>query len=75
MSVWSLTLALSPPSVVCVWVWVYVCVFFVQFSAEVNAFMCPPLFGWLVGKSELTEGTVDIEVSSPPELKLRDRVG
>ncbi|CAM9305763.1 unnamed protein product [Scytosiphon promiscuus] len=32
-----------------------------KFSAEVNAFMCPPLFGWLVGKSELTEGAVDIE--------------
>lgn len=25
--------------------------------------MCPPLFGWLVGKSELTEGVVDVEVS------------
>ena len=24
--------------------------------------MCPPLFGWLVGKSELTDGVVDIEV-------------
>lgn len=33
-----------------------------QFSAQVNAFMCPPLFTWLVGKSELTEGTVDVKV-------------
>eukprot|EP00903_Cladosiphon_okamuranus_P006765 g6597.t1 len=32
-----------------------------KFSAQVNAFMCPPLFGWLVGKSELADGVVDIE--------------
>ncbi|CAN0058967.1 unnamed protein product, partial [Ectocarpus sp. 8 AP-2014] len=34
-----------------------------KFSAEVNAFMCPPLFGWLVGKSELTEGVVDVKAA------------
>lgn len=40
---------------------------FIQFSAQVNAFMCPPLFTWLVGKSELTEGVVDLKVSRSPE--------
>ncbi|CAN0269495.1 unnamed protein product [Ectocarpus sp. 4 AP-2014] len=38
-----------------------------KFSAEVNAFMCPPLFGWLVGKSELTEGVVDIKAAQEGE--------
>ncbi|CAN0381910.1 unnamed protein product [Ectocarpus sp. 12 AP-2014] len=38
-----------------------------KFSAEVNAFMCPPLFGWLVGKSELTEGVVDIKAAKEEE--------
>lgn len=33
-----------------------------QFSAQVNAFMCPPLFAWLVGKSELMEGVIDLKV-------------
>ncbi|CAM9286556.1 unnamed protein product [Discosporangium mesarthrocarpum] len=32
-----------------------------KFSSEVNAFMCPPLVTWLVGKSELVEGEVEIE--------------
>ncbi|CAN0099857.1 unnamed protein product, partial [Ectocarpus fasciculatus] len=38
-----------------------------KFSAEVNAFMCPPLFGWLVGKSELTEGVVDVKATKEGE--------
>eukprot|EP00904_Undaria_pinnatifida_P000245 jgi/Undpi1/10220/HiC_scaffold_28.g12673.m1 len=32
-----------------------------KFSAEVNAFMCPPLFSWLVGKSELIDGVVEFK--------------
>ncbi|CAM9479961.1 unnamed protein product [Choristocarpus tenellus] len=33
-----------------------------KFSSEVNAFMCPPLFTWLVGKSKLVEGEVEVKV-------------
>lgn len=35
---------------------------FCQFTAQLNAFMCPPLFKWLVGKSELADGVVDVKV-------------
>ncbi|CAM9620781.1 unnamed protein product [Ascophyllum nodosum] len=34
---------------------------FSKFSAQVNALMCPPLFTWLVGKSQLTDGVVDLK--------------
>lgn len=35
--------------------------------------MCPPLFGWLVGKSELIEGVVDIKVKPVVEVVVVKR--